>query len=358
MCSLPTAPFAEQHVARWVEEFVRRRPRLKLSRDPAGNLLVELRGPKPRLPRWVFVAHMDHPGMIARRMLDRRTLLAEFRGGVQAAFLDRTPVRFLDGQAWVGGVVVHAQAHPRTGRAREVRVRVARPLPRGAIGMYDLPAAAIRGSMLDGRACDDLAGTAACLAMLDALYRRPPASTVAALLTRAEEVGFVGAIAAVKARRLLGRSDRIISVETSAQQPVARQGRGPIVRVGDKSSVFHSGLTAFLTQRAAALARRDKRFSYQRALMPGGTCEAAVFDAYGHMASALCVALVHYHNMNVSRRRIAAERIDVNDWRNMVRLFVDVARHGHEFAGGVDSLKRRVERTYARWRPLLKQSPI
>ena len=32
--------------------------------------------------------------------------------------------------------------------------------------------------------------------------------------------------------------------------------------------------------------------------MPGGTCEATVYDVYGFTAARICVALGNYHNMD------------------------------------------------------------
>ena len=63
LCSVPTAPFAEGHVVRYVERFAQERPGLILRRDTSGNLLLSL--PKTtQAPRWVFAAHMDHPGFV------------------------------------------------------------------------------------------------------------------------------------------------------------------------------------------------------------------------------------------------------------------------------------------------------
>ena len=95
---MPTAPFAEQHVVRYVERFVKSRRGLGLSRDRFGNLLIELKG-TGRGPRWVFTAHMDHPGFVATRMVDDRTLEAAFRGWVLEPYFKGERVRFFgDGE--------------------------------------------------------------------------------------------------------------------------------------------------------------------------------------------------------------------------------------------------------------------
>src|SRR4030095_7886025 len=139
--------------------------------------------------------------------------------------------------------------------------------------------------------------------------------------------------------KLLRKTDRLIAIETSAMQPYAPQGAGVIIRVGDKTSIFNSALTYFLTQQADALAKKDKTFRYQRALMPGGTCEATVYDAFGYTAAAVCIPLGNYHNMHRARGKIGPEYIDIGDWKNMVKLFVHVARVGHTFDLSNGSLK-------------------
>ena len=258
LCSVPTAPFAEYRVAAFVEAFVAGRPRLALARDAFGNLLIELKGTGgPALPRWVFTAHMDHPGFTARRMLEPGLLEAEFRGYVLADYFPGQRIRFFGGGgggANDGGETVGTVVDVTIGKERKVpetvRLRVKRPVAAGTIGMWDQSAALEKAGKFYSRACDDLAGAAAALAMLDQLHRKPPASTVAVLLTRAEEEGFVGAIAASLKPKLLRRTDNVIAIECSAMQPYAPQGKGAIIRVGDRTSVFNSDLTYFLTQQA------------------------------------------------------------------------------------------------------------
>src|SRR4051794_3291148 len=354
LCSVPTAPFVEQHVVRYVEQFVKSRPALKLSRDRFGNLLVELKG-RSNSPRWVFTAHMDHPGFVAKRMIDANTVEANFRGWVMAEFFAGQRVRFFADD----GVETRAEVLEWTvGKERKVpetvRLRVWGPVAPGSPGMWDQGEGRVKGKRFYSRVCDDLAGAAAALTMLDQLARKPPKAPVAVLLTRAEEEGFIGAIAASLEPKLLRKTDRIVAIETSAQQPYAPQAKGAIVRIGDKTSVFNSALSYFITHQAEALKKKDKSFKYQRALMPGGTCEATVYDVYGFVAGSICVALGNYHNMDRERKRIAPEYIALSDWNNMVKLFVQVARNGHEFEPGHKALKQRVEKRYRKLEHLLQ----
>jgi len=370
VCSIPTAPFAEQYVVQYIERFVKERPRLKLSRDQAGNLLIELPGKsrgrgrgrgsargRGRGSRWVFAAHMDHPGFVARRMIDERTLEAHFRGWVQIDYVRGTKVRFFDAGREIAGTVIEATSstHDRLTVPDLVKVRVSGPLKPGAPGMFDQGPGRFKGKRFYSRGIDDQGGLASALAMIDALHENPPAAPIAVLLTRAEEEGFIGAIAAVLKPRLLNKTDRIIAIECSAMQPYARQGDGVIIRVGDKTSIFNSELTFFLTAEAQNLSKKDKTFRYQRSLMPGGTCEATVYDVYGYLSAAVCVPLGNYHNMDRTRKKIGPEYIDVSDWQNMVKLFVQIARNGHRFESGFGPLRRRIEKRFRRLERFLRE---
>lgn len=356
LCSVPTAPFAEHHVVRYVERFVAARRRLKLSRDKWGNVLIDLPPGRSKAPRTVFTAHMDHPGFVARRMIDSRTLEANFYGWVLPHYFEDEKVRFFggrDGTNEARATVLDFTLGDDRKVPRTVRLRVNKPVEPGSPGMWDQGEGRVKGGKFYSRVCDDLAGAAGALAMLDRLAKNPPKGPVALLLTRAEEEGFIGALAASIEPKLLRRSDRIIAIETSAMQPYAPQGIGAIIRIGDRTSVFNSALSYFLTQKADELAKKDKSFKYQRALMPGGTCEATVYDVYGFTAGSICVALGNYHNMDTGRKRIGPEYIDLADWTSMVKLFVHVARTGHEFEPGHKALRQRVEKRFEKLKHLL-----
>ena len=150
----------------------------------------------------------------------------------------------------------------------------------GDIVRWKFPAQSlgIEGDNLRARACDDLAGAAAALCALDRLAA-DGVGHFSVLLTRAEEVGFVGAIAACELKTLPVGA-RVLSIECSRQSADAPIGGGPIVRVGDASSVFSSELT---NQVVEAVRSADVR--HQRKLMAGGSCEATAFVAFGFQAT-------------------------------------------------------------------------
>lgn len=246
-------------------------PHVRLSEDSFGNLLaLYQRG--PARARLAFAAHMDHPGYVGR----------EFLGGVPNRYLIRNPP---------------------TQRFRGFR-------------MWDLPAFERRADRIRSRACDDLIGCACIVTMLRELERQGTRGAAWGLFTRAEEVGLVGALELAASGRL-PKTVAVVSLETSSLKggPV-RLGEGPIIRVGDRTTIFDSETTAELQ----AVAKRAG-ITCQRALMQGGTCESTAFALHRYRTAALCVALGNYHNGGPGDR-IAAEYVSAGDMVGMAQLCV------------------------------------
>jgi endoglucanase len=374
LTSLPTAPFLEGSVLAYVRNWVSKRPYLKVQADRFGNLLIVRRGKATKRPRLVMVAHGDHPGYVAKRMTSPSTLEADFRGGVMGKFAPTARVRFFTPEGPVIGKVL-AHHEDESGRLMGALFRVPREVAPESLGMFDVGEARLKSGRLVSRVCDDLAGVAAALVAMekiesaDVAARKKSASTkaahdrakkteavgdVALLLTRGEEMGFVGAIAAVRDGKLLRASDRIISIECSAEQPVARQGEGVVLRVGDRTSVFHSAFGRFLRVTAEDEAKRDRTFKFQRALMPGGTCEGTVFDAYGYITAAVCVPLGCYHNMDQTTGKIAAEHVHLGDWWSMTRLLALIGLKLGAFDGSHAELKAFLDERFGKLIPMLR----
>jgi endoglucanase len=181
--------------------------------------------------------------------------------------------------------------------------------------MWELPAFIVEDGRIYSRACDDLIGCAAIVALFHDLAELDAEATVYGLFTRAEEVGFVGAIQLAKSKRL-PQDVTIVSLECSSEKSpgAGRMGDGPIIRVGDKTSIFDDAATAALVKAAT-----DAKLPHQRCLMSGGTCEATAYQLYGYRTAALCVALGNYHNCGPDTT-IAPEFVAVDDVAGMIAL--------------------------------------
>ncbi len=255
---------------------------LPTRRDAVGNLLV---GGGTDL---VLVAHLDHPGF-AVESVEGRLVRLSFRGGVRAGVavagsavvLHRVGVPDPVGRAILGTV------DERGGRlAAAVAEVVEGEAPEPGLAVWDVTPYEVAEGRMTGRACDDLVGVAAGLAAL----AEAGASRASLLCTRAEEVGWFGALEAVRLGTIPPHA-AVLSLECSPMLPHAPQGGGVIVRVGDRRTTFDPDLTDVLWQRAQALG-----VVAQRRLMDGGSCEATAFCARGLRSSGLALPLAGYHN--------------------------------------------------------------
>jgi endoglucanase len=358
MLSLPTAPFTEHLAVDYVRQFCSKRSSVTLRRDAVGNLLVRVRKGRRRVARPVCItAHLDHPGFVAGQMTSKRRLTAKWRGGVPKEYFVGSGVRFYVDGAWVRGRVRSVKTVLRNEQRRvdTASVEVSGNVPAGSIGMWDLPAPCVRGTRMHGPTCDDMAGAAGMLCAIDELVRSRRRCDAYFLFTRAEEVGFVGAMAAARLKTVPGKCF-IVAMETSVELPHARMGDGPILRVGDRASTFTSAATAYCHRIARDLARVDKRFRYQRRLMDGGTCESTAYCLFGHEATGLCLALGNYHNADKKRKKIAPEYIDLSDFDNAVKWFVELARAPSPYTGRDEALRSQLRGIEKRYKSLLRSS--
>jgi endoglucanase len=344
LAGLPTASGREDAVQGWVRAWVKRRPDLRLTEDSGGNLLITMKARKHRDPV-LAVAHMDHPGFVVTEVTGARACF-EFRGGVLRQYFAEARVEFVTGPGR-RGTVVEYDAATRTGV-----IEVAGPSPEpGDIARWHFARRRISPGRLAAPAFDDLAGCAAGLVALDRARQRPGLTHFGVLLTRAEEMGFVGAIHAALSGSVPEEA-RILSIETSRASADAPVGAGPVIRVGDGSSVFDAEMTNRVTT-----AVRDSGLTHQRKLMSGGSCEATAFAAYGFRSAGLCLPLDNYHNMGqldlVEKGSVSAvpmlEEISVDDFHGLVDLVLVAA-------GAVDrdwGLRDRLDQVYADGRRVL-----
>ena len=304
---------------------------LEHSEDRFGNILVRLPGANPDITPLAIVAHMDHPGFeLIERHGERDEFVADALGGIPASSFAAgvTLQVVLPGGRRVAAETAGPFGDESERRAivRVAEVGVAAEIPLPAAVVFDLVDFELDGEFIRMRAVDDLAGCASALAAMARLARsgQQVEGDVYALLTRAEEVGLVGARLAAE-DRLLPHSTLIVSVESSRTLPGAEQGRGPVIRVGDAGSTFDADAESVLVRAREALSEREGGFAAQRQLMSGGVCEASAFAAHGYRTTGIAFPLGNYHN-GAPEGRIEAEYIHVDDFLGGVDLMEEAAR--------------------------------
>ncbi|HEY8554779.1 MAG TPA: hypothetical protein VIL43_09605 [Burkholderiales bacterium] len=305
----PTAPFREQRVVDFVTGWLDRQ-RLPFFLDPIGNIVVGCDSPaayrrlaaaRTREPLRIFMAHLDHPGFHGERWLATDRLRVRWHGGAPVKHLAGSPVWIAapDG-GMLEGRLLRARLLPggRSIESAEVRVVAGlvprnRPPANALYGGFRFRAPVWRaGARIYAHAADDLVGVFAILATARRL--RGTRGTFLGLLTRAEEVGFIGAIGHLELGWLQRATRPVVcvSLETSRTLPNALIGKGPVVRLGDRRTVFDPGALNVLTQVAA----RVLPGRHQRRIMDGGTCEATAATVFGLRAIGISVPLGNYHN--------------------------------------------------------------
>lgn len=312
----PTAPFREQQVRAFAEAALAGW-KVPHCRDPHGNLLVGVASPadyrrllqqRSDIPVRLFIAHMDHPGFHGARWLNPRRLAVNWHGGSPVKHVAGARVWLSAGAGYAAeGVLRRVAIHPKgyaIQRAEvqlpDARLHAAQPRAQDLYGGFAFSAPVWRrGQRVYTKAADDLVGVFAILQTARRLYRRAPAEhpPFIGLLSRAEEVGFVGAIAHLELGWFAARRRPLVAVslEASRTLPGALVGKGPVVRLGDRRTVFDAGGMHLLSE----LALKTLPAAHQRRIMDGGSCEATAATAFGIPTLGLTVPLGNYHNQGL-----------------------------------------------------------
>ncbi len=331
LLTLPTAAYHEHFVVAAIREYLARREQITCTADRFGNLRLIYRGTSKRSATpLVATAHLDHPGL--GWVSNRAKREFEFES------LGRLPARGIVG-ALVCIYNVNSDDIERCVRAR-VTGRVAGTEPRfrvkanakqdthlvgpGSFAVWDLPPLQRRGHRIYARACDDLAGVAVGLFWLDQLLESGTPVVAELLLTRAEEIGFGGMLAAVRGNGL-SRNRIYLNIECSSTRSGARLGLGPVIRIGDKKQVFDPLVSGALNHVAEQCRAENPNFRFQRKLMDSGTCEATALQQAGLATGAVALPLGNYHNLG--RNKLQREIIDERDALMLVDLLTAIAVH-------------------------------
>ena len=375
LLSVPTAPFREQRVMDFVFAQLKQADIPHFS-DPAGNIIIgsasaagyrTLLRSSSQEPVRVFIAHMDHPGFHGQRWLSPTRLQVKWHGGSPIAHLRSSRVWLASGDNLLSeACIVRAKLLPTRHAIDTAELRLASPLSptrpaKSLYGGFRFRAPVWRaGKRLYTQVADDLIGVFAVLATARAHFRarqrlRTP---FIGLLTRGEEVGFVGAIAHLelgwlaKARRPLVA----VSLETSRTLPNALIGKGPVVRLGDRRTVFDAGYLRILSE----VAEQVLPGKHQRRVMDGGTCEATAVLAWGLPAIGISVPLGNYHNEGfeggpdcAGARGPAPECVHLDDVEGLLKLCSGLMQPGLAWTDPWGRQRTRLLANFQRYRRYL-----
>ncbi len=293
----PTAPFHEYFVRNEVEALLKDVPNVKLKRDKYGNLLATYKnGKKKSSPTWVLAAHMDHPGFVKKPGSNGKTPDYDFLGGVGEATL-------------------------KDGIDRKLR----KAAKDSDIATWNFPVE-ISKEKISAAACDDLVNCATIVATFCELARLNIQTTVHAAFTRAEEVGWLGAWH-LGENWPFGEEDVFLSLETSRPVNGAAFGAGPIVRVGDRLSIFDSEAVAVLMRTAS-----EQGIRVQRCLLDAGACEATAMQALGIRSAGVSVPLGNYHNIGEDKT-LQPEYVMMEDVKALISLLTALVATQHDGIG-------------------------
>lgn len=352
--------------------------------DPHGNIVVGaknkadyakvLRKGTTAQPARLLIAHMDHPGF---------HVTATAGDVLDATWFGGTPVEHIQGaevwlksandSSWEGRAKIISAMKAENGRTlAKAELLIHEPLPSflkptSLFGSFRFRAACWQeGDLLRANACDDLVG---CYTILETAKKvfskgklKPGRPPFLALLSRAEEVGFIGTLAHLELGwwRTSKVPPLVVSLETSRQlSPGAEIGKGPVVRIGDKFTAFTPGPMQALTE----LAQKVLPNAHQRRLMDGGTCEGSAGTVYGLPVIALSVPLGNYHNQSFEggpdsrgERGPAPEFVHLQDVIKLLQLVDAIAssryRPGQPWAATLKSYRAGLKK----YRNLLKRA--
>jgi putative aminopeptidase FrvX len=383
--SSPTAPFREKQVITTLTDALSQAA-VPHFRDPIGNIVVgagsrveyrKLIARRDPEPIRFFIAHTDHPGFHGMAWQGQGSLEAKWHGGSPTKHLEGAAVWLAGPEGRLGaGRVVRASLVP-SGKAIDtatltvpVQLREKHPDPKALYGGFSFREPYwIQGDLIYTQAADDLVGAFAITSLaIDLLGGRAKSKKKAkslpflGLLTRAEEVGFIGAIGHLELGWLKQAKRQVIgvSLETSRTLPGAEIGKGPVVRLGDRFTVFDPGSLRVFSE----LASRVLPEKHQRRIMDGGTCEATTATAYGFRCVGISVPLGNYHNQSFEggpdsrgEHGPAPEFVHLSDVAGLLALCHGLLEPKLPWGSPWDSKRKEFKKNLRDYRPLLESGP-
>jgi putative aminopeptidase FrvX len=376
--STPTAPFREGQV---ILKIIRT---LKLSgvpyfQDPHGNILVGVKSPadylhlirkKSKEPLRFFIAHLDHPGFHGSQWKSSRELAIQWHGGSPTQYLEGAKVWLSHSSGFLThGILKNPELTPSGKSLKSGWVHLEENPKVPATELYGgfcfRAPVWNEGERIYTQAADDLVGAYGILSMAIQHWgskKRAQEFPWIGLLTRAEEVGFIGALAHFELGWLqkAKRPVLCVSLETSRALPDAEIGKGPVVRLGDRFTPFDPGALRVLSD----VAVKTLPNRHQKRMMDGGTCEASAATVFGFKSIGISVPLGNYHNQSLEGGPDSApplgpapEFVHSNDIEGLILLCNALMKPKLNWENPWDEKLKDLKKGLKTYKKLLRSSP-
>ncbi|MBI2608663.1 MAG: hypothetical protein HYW47_03570 [Deltaproteobacteria bacterium] len=321
LLSQPTAPYREYFVQKYIKSFCNKN-KIDFCFDKWGNIWIGTKSTtfSKNEDKIVFVAHMDHPGFHITKKLKNQTWEAKWFGGGPVKKLKGAPVYLTNENGNLfKGKIINFKLHKSGKKVETLHIQSSSTENlKNYFGSYNYPGYQKKKDLIYTKSADDLGGVLMVLSVAKLLKNKPSKKSFLGLLTRAEEVGFQGCLGSIYAHTI-PKKFHFISVETSNYKAGVQFGKGPVIRLGDRASVFDTHITYFIRLVAAELQKKNKKFCYQTRMMDGGACEATAFNVHKLPSGGLCVPLGGYHNESESGVP-CPEFVNIRDLKNLILL--------------------------------------
>jgi putative aminopeptidase FrvX len=341
----PTAPFRESFVLAEIKSILEEN-KIPYFEDSVGQIIAGVSNTQKLKSKThvAFFAHTDHPGFIIDKKISQKNNQTRYKatwyGGAPFHQMEGKPVRIFSDQSATkftkGTIKNFKPGNHREGIPFEIET-VKELKTKNNFGAFNFDGYKYKKGFVHTKCADDLAGCVMALgALIDVQKLKTPAIAV---FTRAEEVGFVGCLHMIKSK-VIPLNTMVVSLEASRTLPGALLGEGPVIRLGDASTLFDSNFSLFIQKQAQELKAKDPKFKFQKRIMDGGSCEATALSQFGYKTMGLAVPLKNYHNQGT--KGPAPEIIHLEDAENGRKLLTQVAKNLKTFKTVGPDLQKRL----------------
>ncbi len=305
-----------------------------ITEDAIGNLICRKYGKDPQTNKTImFVAHMDEIGLMVTYIEDSGYIRFTRIGGVDLMLLKGRNVKIVHGDTEVFGVIGTTPIHMRRNGNKDLeesdlwidigvtdKEEVEKLISIGDCIVIDAPLVELPNQLISSRACDNKAGVASLLMMLNLIKDDVCENNIVVVFSAQEEVGLRGA----KTATYSVSPDVCIAVDVAhatdypsvnkSKYGDIRLGKGPVIPIG-------SDLTP-CTQKELKNISQNLELDYQLLALSGcsGTDVNAAQVTMAGCATGLISIPCRYMHTPV-------EVVSLSDIENVAQILAEFCKH-------------------------------